>query len=152
MTESDALSILLVFLALCGIVLVVASGITLGRKMGDRSYQRAVGINGINQTQTGVSIRTHALRVQLGLVFLFLSVLALIDVGGTFTIWATRGLLCWVLLSYAAAAVWDWRDDDLIMSMQIRERRAIEALRVLESGAAVSMTARDDPSLAEQVP
>ena len=120
--EAALLLLLLVYLLVVGLVLVLASGVTLGRKLADLSYQKATGVNGINQIQSWVNARTHANRVQLGLVFVAISILSLVEVPPVVLSWSARGLFAWLLTWYAVTSILDWRDDDKIMRMQIDQQ------------------------------
>lgn len=132
MTDDVMLLGLLIYLLLIGTVLVIASGVTLGRKLGDLSYQKATGVNGINQVQSWMNARTHFSRVQLGLVFATVVILALVPINDVVQSWVTRLLFAWIVSWYAAASILDWHDDDKIMRMQIehqkRERDSREVL------------------------
>lgn len=127
--EEYGLLSLLIFLLTAGAILALASGMTLGRKLADLSYQRATGINGINRVQSVINIRTHANRIQLGLLFVIVSVLSLLEVSPVIQAWVARVLFSWVLICYAASSLLDWRDDDRIMRMQLTEQAAARVVR-----------------------
>jgi hypothetical protein len=104
------------------VLLLFASGMTLGRKVADLEYQLAKDINGIRRIQSWVNIRTHANRVFLALAFLIVALLSLlIDVQSFWRVWIDRVLLILVLVNYTVSSVLDWLDDRRLMALDLAE-------------------------------
>lgn len=105
------------------VVLVLASSMTLGRKVADLEYQIAAGLNGVRRIQSWINIRTHSNRIVLGLAFLVMTMMRFADVAPEWRAWIAYGLFTLVLGAYAVSSVKDWLD----------ERRQVRLL-LLESG------------------
>jgi hypothetical protein len=104
------------------VLLLFASGMTLGRKLADLEYQYAAGINGIRRIQSWVNIRTHANRVLLALAFLIVAVLALTDAPVFWRVWVSRALLLLVLVNYTLSSILDWIDDRRQVALLLAEQ------------------------------
>jgi hypothetical protein len=104
------------------VLLLFASGMTLGRKLADLEYQYAAGINGIRRIQSWVNIRTHGNRVLLALAFLIVAVLSLTDAPVFWRTWVSRALLLLVLANYTLSSILDWIDDRRQVALLLAEQ------------------------------
>jgi hypothetical protein len=105
-----------------GVLLVLASAMALGRKLADLEYQHAAGLNGVRQIQCWVNIRTHALRVMLGLALLTVTIGTLAGLEPERQGRLELGLLLVVLAAYAASSLLDWRSERAQVALLIAER------------------------------
>jgi hypothetical protein len=113
---------MLVGTLILSVLLLLASSLTLGRKLADLEYQIAAGINGIRRIQSWVNIRTHANRVFLALAFLIVALLSLTDVPGFWRTWVDRVLLILVLANYTLSSILDWIDDRRQVALLLAEQ------------------------------
>lgn len=113
---------MLVGTLLLSVLLLLAAGMTLGRKVADLEYQIAAGINGIRRIQSWVNIRTHANRVALALAFLAIAMLSLIDAPIFWRSWVSRALLLLVLANYTLSSILDWIDDRRQVALLLAEQ------------------------------
>jgi hypothetical protein len=121
--DDPALFWMLVGSLVLSVLLLFASGMTLGRKLADLEYQYAAGINGIRRIQSWVNIRTHGNRVILALAFLFIAMLSLTDAPVFWRIWVSRALLILVLANYTLSSILDWIDDRRQVALLLAEQR-----------------------------
>lgn len=122
MSDEVLLGLLLATLGL-SMALVLVSSAAFGRILADLEYQHLAGLNGVRRIQSAVNLRTHGNRVLLGLVFLVLAVLVLMDVQEIWRVWTSRLLLVTMLLAFAASSVCDWLDERRCVRLLLTERR-----------------------------
>lgn len=121
--DSEILFWLLIVTLASSVLLLLASSVTMGRKLAELEYQYAAGINGIKRIQSWMNVRTHFNRIFLALAFLIASVLTLLGVQTFWTLWGIRILLIAVLVNYTLSSILDWRDEHRQTVLFLAEER-----------------------------
>lgn len=113
---------------LFGIPLMMMAMAMVGRKVTDLEYQIAAELDGVRRIQAVVNIRTHTLRVLLGLAFAVAGMMTLANAPSFWSSLVSGVLLVGVLSGYMVAAVLDWLDDQkqvrILLDQEIAEHAA----------------------------
>jgi hypothetical protein len=143
----DALYVLLVASLVCACVLILLSMALVGKKLSERDYQRASGINGTIKIQTMINIRTHVLRVFLGITFAVFSILLMADAPMIWRMWVNRILFVLVPFGYVLACVLDWLAERKQMRLELAqdlERKAAAGILLKTEETERTATLRAD--------
>jgi hypothetical protein len=139
MTVDDALYLLLVLSLAVSCVLILAAMTMTGKKLADRGYQRAAGVNGTNRIQNVKELRTYALRVCVGVTFAGFAILLLADAPQIARQWFNRSLFVLLPLGYLAATVTDWFAEQEQLRIEIANAAA-GRLTIREQAAAAEVS------------
>lgn len=134
-TANMTLYLLLVASLAAACVLILMSTAMVGKKLSERDYQRAAGINGTLRIQVGINVRTHLMRVFVGVTFTVFSVLLLADAPMVWRQWVNRLLFVLVPLGYVVASILDWLAE--------REQMRIELANAAQVKTAANVLARE---------
>lgn len=115
---ADPLFVLLVLSLAASCLCLLISMAMVGRKLADLDYQRARGIGGTARIQGYINLRTHGMRVLVGVTFGVFAVLLIADAPMIWRQWVNRTLFVVVPAGYALVSVLDW--------MAEREQQRIE--------------------------
>ena len=116
------------------VVLTLISTAIVGRKIADLEYQQSVGVNGAHRIQSVVNIRTHALRVLVGLTFITIALLLLAEAPEIWRQWINRTLFVLLPGTYAGASILDWmaeRQQIKLQTEQVEHNRGIASALAL---------------------
>lgn len=120
-TDDLTLTFLLALSTALATLLVLTATATLGRKLAELEYLLEKGANGVRKIQATINIRTHANRVFLGLTFMVVGVMTLVDAPMLWRTWVGRILFVGVLAAYTVSSVLDWVDERAQVKMLLQE-------------------------------
>lgn len=128
-------------------ILTLISMAMVGRKIADMEYQKASGINGSIRIQAVVNIRTHVLRVVVGLTFVIISALLLGNAPEPWRQWINRLLFVLLPFSYMTASFLDWLAERQQIRIKIDQdtvRRRVTAESAAKAEQQRTATLRSD--------
>jgi hypothetical protein len=119
MTSNDVLYALLVASLAVSCGLILAALVMTGKKLADRGYQKAAGINGTMRIQSSKELRTYALRACVGVTFGGFAILLMADAPMLVRQWFNRSLFVLLPLGYLIATALDWLAEQEQLRLEI---------------------------------
>lgn len=93
----------------------------VGRKVTMLSYQKMKGINGSAHIESVRNVRTHSMRVLVGITFAMIAILLLADSWVMVRQWVNRILFVLIPLLYFITSILDWNGEDKQLEIELEE-------------------------------
>lgn len=135
---SVAFVLLILSLASACMCLLLSTAM-VGRKIADLDYQKAAGINGTNRLQAIKELRTHGMRVIVGITFGVFAIGLLAPIPEPYRMLINRALFVAVPLGYVVVSILDWSAEKEQQRIEIRNeleaRATVKAQVILDENA-----------------